>query len=292
MPSEDPEIIVEVEALPGTAKLAPTIQRALQTAEPSRHKRAIEGVAVAALSGVPWVGGVAAAAAAYKDQSGALARDTLLAAWLDEHERRLDALRRTVEQLNDAFERMGEGIESRIESPEYLSLVRRAFRAWDRAETSEKRKAIADLLANAAGTQLTDDDVVRLFIDWIDTYDETHFAIVRAIYNHNGVTRGQIWQLMGRGRTPADNSADADLFRKLMDDLSRGRVIRQHRETNQFGQFMPKARSQRKPPGTVAPLKSAFDGTEAYELTALGEQFVHYAFTGAVTRIEGGDPSA
>ena len=165
----------------------------------------------------------------------------------------MDALRRTVNDLSEAIERLGGGVDSRIdariESREYLSLVRRAFRAWDRSETSEKRKSIADLLANAAGTELTDDDVVRLFIDWIDAYDETHFAIVRAVYNSNGVTRGDIWERMGRGAKPADNSADADLFRKLMDDLSRGRVIRQHREVNALGQFIPNPRASRRPAG-------------------------------------------
>ena len=38
------------------------------------------------------------------------------------------------------------------------------------------------LITNAAGTRVADDDIVRLFLDWLDTYHEAHLAVVREIY--------------------------------------------------------------------------------------------------------------
>ena len=59
--------------------------------------------------------------------------------------------------------------------------MRGAFRTWDKAETEEKRAYAARIIANAAGTNITSDDVLRLFIDWIDSYHEMHFAVIREI---------------------------------------------------------------------------------------------------------------
>ena len=62
-----------------------------------------------------------------------------------------------------------------------------------------------------------------------------------------------------------------------------GSVIRQHRETNYYGQFVKKGPVKQSPSGV---LKSAFDDEEGYELTELGKQFVHYVFTDVVPKIE------
>lgn len=48
----------------------------------------------------------------------------------------------------------------------------------------------------------------------------------------------------------------------------------------------PKVRSQPSPY-----LKSAFDNTEPYVLTELGEQFVHYVMDDLVPRVAGGVPA-
>ncbi len=69
------------------------------------------------------------------------------------------------------------------------------------------------------------------------------------------------------------------MFRLLIRDLSTGGIIRQHRETDYAGNFLKNARPKSRP-GTSSNLqKSAFDDGEGYELTALGDQFVHYAMT-------------
>jgi hypothetical protein len=60
-------------------------------------------------------------------------------------------------------------------------------------------------------------------------------------------------------------------------DLSTGGLVRQHRETDWQGNFLAKQTRKGPPPpkGAQRYIKSAFDDGEQYELTALGEQFVH-----------------
>ena len=96
-------------------------------------------------------------------------------------------------EITARFDALGDQIHERIQSEEYLDLVRRAFRAWDRADTDEKRRYVANLIANASGTSLCSDDVVRLFIDWLDAYHEAHFAVIREIYKKPGCTRHDVW---------------------------------------------------------------------------------------------------
>jgi hypothetical protein len=70
------------------------------------------------------------------------------------------------------------------------------------------------------------------------------------------------------------------LFKLLIRDLSTGGIIRQHRETDYAGRFLKKTPAR--PSTAVAAskvAKSAFDDGDAYELTELGQQFVHYAMT-------------
>jgi hypothetical protein len=173
----------------------------------------------------------------------------------------------------------------RIESPEYQSLLRKAFRDWSGTESEEKRKLVRNILINAADSSITSDDVVRMFLHWISIYSETHFAVIKAIYNDKGVTRGRIWEKIGKEDVRED-SAEADLFKLLIRDLSTGSVIRQHRETDYAGNFLrkPKQSMQKRAP-RQATLESAFEDTKGYELTELGDQFVHYAMTDLPPRI-------
>lgn len=108
--------------------------------------------------------------------------------------------------------------------------------------------------------------------------------MVAEIYNSDGITRGEIWDRLGKGR-PRENSAEADLYKLLFRDLSTGGVVRQHRQTDYAGNFIKKKRPKRA--GSTDPrMKSAFDDEEGYELTALGQQFVHYAMTEITPKIE------
>ena len=178
-----------------------------------------------------------------------------------------------------------EQISNRVESREYQSLLKKTFREWSGAESDKKREFIRNILSNAAATSLTSDDVVRLFIDWINQYSELHFQVIAAIYNADGINRGQIWRKIGKGPVRED-SADADLYKLMFRDLSTGGIVRQHRPTDYLGNFISKPRKQRPKGSGPRPLVSAFDEEEQYELTELGKQFIHYAMTDLPVRIE------
>jgi len=239
---------------------------------------------LAALGSVPWVGGFLGAAAAYDAEKARGRTNRWHERWLEEHERKIGELSEALGEIISRVDQLGEEAEERLEDPSYLKLVRQGFRTWDAAATEEKKKLVQRLLTNAAGSALCDDDVVRLFLDWIDHYHEAHFAVIRQVYRNRGITRGKIWDAI-HGSRPRDDSAEADLFKLLMRDLSTGGVIRQHRPTDASGRFLAKKRRPAKRPKGV--LKSPFDEVEPYELTQLGQQFVHYAMDEVAPRLEG-----
>lgn len=261
------------------------IRAELAKAGPSRQRRIFEKFLMAAIGSIPWVGGFLSAAASIPGDEGTVRTDTLQGQWLEEHQRKIEQLQSTLDEVSDRFEKLGPDIEERIQSPEYLALVRQAFRAWDRAETDEKRRYVANLLANSAGTRLCSDDVVRLFITWLDLYHEAHFAVIRQVFKNPGITRYDIW-IEIYGETPREDSAEADLYRFLIRDLSTGGVLRQDRATNSAGQFLRKQPVRRRGSAPTT-MESAFEETKPYVLTELGKQFVHYTMNEVVPRIGG-----
>lgn len=225
----------------------------------------------------------------FKIREGDVAHDGLLEQWLSEHQDKLLLLRQTLEEVVNRLDSLGEEIDSRIQSKEYLGLLRKAFREWDKADTDEKRQLVVKLITNAGGTRMVSDDILRLFLDWIDQYHEVHFAIIRAVYEQRNdpPTRYDIYSaIYGEQKMPRDDSAEADLFRLIISDLSIGRVIRQPRETDWQGRFKRRPRGRRTTTGT---LESAFEDTKQYVLTELGSQFVHYTMNEMVKRLEGGN---
>jgi hypothetical protein len=272
-----------------------SIKSDLASTTPSRRKRIFEALAIAALGGIPWVGGVIAAAsvAAEKIKSGeeTAEKDSLFREWLEEHQQRLVALRTTLDEMARRLEGFGEATEERITSKDYLTLVRKTFREWDEADTEEKRRLLANLITNAAGKRLVSDDIVRLFLDWIDTYHESHFSVIKEIYRKGDTppTRYEIWVTIYGEPVPRDDSGEADLFRMLIRDLSTGGVIRQPRETDYQGKFLKrKVGGPRR--ASSSTMESAFEDTKQYVLTELGSKFVHYTMTELVRQI-GGLPS-
>jgi hypothetical protein len=257
---------------------------ALLALEPTRRQRILRKFIMAALGAVPWVGSLLNAAQAYKEEASQMKTDALQQQWLEEHKFKLQELSKALSETMQRFDGLGDEIQDRIESEEYLAIVRKAFRIWDQADTEQKREYVRRLIANAGATLAAPDDLVRLFLDWLNTYHEAHFAVIREIYKNPGITRAKIWEII-HGQFPREDSSEADLFKLLIADLSFGHVIRQHRETNTDGQFVRKTSSgRRSPSGTM---KSAFDDEEPYVLTELGKKFVHYVFTDIVQKIEG-----
>jgi hypothetical protein len=230
---------------------------------------------IAALGSIPWIGGFIAASASLTAEREQQGINDLQQVWLQEHKEKIAELR---DALNDIFHRLdnfGDQIQQRIESPEYLALVRKTFRSWDEADTQEKKQMLKRLIMNAGAIQLCDDDLIRLFLHWVELYHETHFVVVRAIYKSHRITRGQLWNAIRGKPKPREDSYEADLFKYLIRDLSTGGVIRQERQTDGYGNFVKKeSPSHRQTAANV--MKSAFDDTEYYVLTDLGAKFVHY----------------
>lgn len=263
------------------------VRAELTVPPPSKKRRAAEKFLMAALGAIPWVGGFLSAAASIKDDVAAERRDDLQTQWLDEHQKKINDLGGTLNDIESRFDKLGDTVEERIQSEEYLGLVRQAFRAWDEADTQEKRRYATNLIVNAAGTRVCSDDVVRLFLDWLELYHEVYFAVIREIYQNPGSTRFEIWTALYGDRLPREDSAEADLFRLMIRDLSTGGVVRQERDTNAVDQFVRKTprRTGRPAPSTM---ESAFEDSKPYVLTELGKQFVHYTMNEVVTRVGAG----
>jgi len=259
------------------------IRTELAEGQPSRKRRIVERFLLAAIGSVPWIGGFLSAAAAIPGDEQNQHAASLRTLWLEAHQEKIGLLGNTLSEIETRFEKLGPEVEERIQSEEYLTLVRQAFRTWDESETQEKRRYTANLITNAAGTRLCSDDVVRLFIDWLELYHEAHLAVIRNIYDNPGTTRFEIWTDL-YGATPREDSAEADLFKLLIRDLSTGGVIRQERDTNALGQFVRK-RPVRSRGAALTTMESAFEDTKPYVLTELGKQFVHYTMNEVVVRI-------
>lgn len=240
---------------------------------------------MAALSSVPWVGSLIGAAAGFSAEKDQEKLNELWGLWLKEHEPKFKELKEALTDIINRLDVLGEETQERIESPEYLALVRRAFRSWDEADTAEKREYVKRLISNAGASKLCSDDLVRLFIGWIDTYHESHFVVIKEIYRHPGITRADIWNTVHNER-PREDSSEADLFRYLIRDLSLGGVIRQSKEINEHGQFMKKQRTHTPKGYGSQTMESAFEETKPYVLTGLGQEFVHYVLSDVVLRID------
>lgn len=261
-----------------------SIREELEKTKKSRKSRAFQKLTMAALGSIPWVGSILEKAAEFRDEeTGQLKINELHRQWIEEHAERMKRLGETLDAMMHRINQFDDEVADRIESESFLTLVRQGFGTWDKAATEEKRDLIRKLLTNAAGTKLCSDDLVRLFIDWIDKYHEAHFKVIQVIYKNPGATRAFIWQEI-HGEFPREDSAEADLFKFLIHELSLGHVIRQHRQTTGDGHFLKKARPSRRLPASPI-VKSAFDDAEPYELTQLGAQFVHYTMTEIVPKI-------
>ncbi len=263
-----------------------SLRAEIEKTEPSKRGRILEKFFLAALSSIPWVGGVLSAAETYRTEEGANRLNHLQSEWLKEHQKKILLLGQTLQDIGNRLSSLGDEITERVQSEEYLALVRKAFRIWDESDTEEKRRLLSNVITNAAGTRACSDDVLRLFLDWIKLYNEVHFAVIREIFQNPGSTRFDIWSGL-YGETPREDSSAADLYKFLIRELSTGGVIRQERDINAVGQFVRKrARHVRRGAGPTT-LESAYEDSKPYVLTALGTEFVHYTMNELVLRISG-----
>ena len=95
----------------------------------SNRRRLIEKFTLAALGSIPWVGGFISAAASMKTEERGIKKDNLQTQWLEEHTKKMEKLGGALADVTARFESLGEKIDERIQSEDYLSLVRHAFAA-------------------------------------------------------------------------------------------------------------------------------------------------------------------
>jgi len=240
---------------------------------------------------LPIAGGVLSAIAGAWSEAEQDRHNQFFEHWIRMLKDELKEKEKTIFEIMARLDLQDEAIAKRVESKEYQSLLKKAFREWAGTESETKRQYVRNILTNAAASQVSDDDVVRLYLDWLENYSELHFQVIGAIYNSDGITRGEIWRKIGKGEVRED-SAEADLYKLLFRDLSTGQIIRQHRETDYQGNFIAKT-PERRPKGSgPKPMVSAFDENEGYDLTELGKKFVHYAMTEVPPKIEFSDESS
>ena len=259
----------------------------IDKADSSHRGRILEKFFLAALSSIPWVGGVLSAAETFRTEEGTTRLNHLQTLWLEEHQRKILLLGQTLQGIADRLNGLGDEIDERVQSEEYLALVRKAFRIWDEADTEEKRRLVANVLTYSASTRDSSDDVIRLILDWIKSYNEVHFAVIREIFQNPASTRYDIWTGL-YGDIPREDSSSADLYKFLIRELSTGGVIRQERSVNEVGQYIRKRPRNVRRIAASGLLESAFEDTKPYILTSLGKEFVHYTMNEIVTRLEDG----
>lgn len=254
--------------------------------QPAANRKGKSGRMALSIAGgaIPFAGGLFSAAASYWSETEQGKVNDFLLYWVEMLKEELAEKEKTIIEVMARLDMHDEKIQVRIKSSEYQSLVKKIFRDWSASDSENKRIYIRNILANAASAEVSSDDVVRMFLEWLKLYSEMHFEVIGAIYNSDGITRGGIWGKIGRGSVRED-SADADLFKLLIRDLSTGGVIRQHRETDNQGNFLKSSTRGRTKPTANNVVKSAFSHAEGYELTALGTQFVHYAMNELAVRI-------
>lgn len=237
---------------------------------------------------IPFIGGLLSAGASFWSEAEQEQVNNMLKQWLQMLEDELREKGKTIAEVIARIDMKDEETVSRVESPEYQSILKKAFRNWSSVDSESKREKVRNILSNAASSRVTSDDVVKLFIDWITLYSDFHFEMIGEVYRNPGVSRGQAWRNLNKPGVRED-SAEADLYKLLVRDLSMGGVIRQHRQTDYHGNFVKKVTPPTPKGEGRRTMVSAFDNSERYELTELGKQFVHYAMTEIVAKITFGE---
>jgi hypothetical protein len=241
--------------------------------------------ALACLSAIPFAGGAIGGVGGLWSEAEQAKFNKIFASWIKLQEDEIKEIGKTLFEVTQRVDTEDDRIRERIESQEYLSLVKKCFRDWSAAESEEKRVLIRNLLCNAAGGEkICGDNVIRMFVDWVDRYSEGHFGIIRHVYKNPGSTRFDMWQSI-HGENVREDSAEADLFKLMVHELSVGHVIRQHREKDYQGNFL-KSRPAGRHKNHSQTMTSAFDDDKSYELTELGRWFVHYTMNELVPKIE------
>ncbi|MEI1279647.1 hypothetical protein V6Z05_15060 [Leptospira venezuelensis] len=177
------------------------------------------------LGGVPVVGSAFSAGAGAWSETEQARINKLLETWLKIQAEEVEKIAITLTEVFNKLDLHDPVIEDRIASDGYLNLIKKVYRDWSAGESEKKRFYLRNLLTNAAASQITPDTVISLFIDWVSRFSELHLDLISLIYQNKGITRFKMWQSL-YGEQVREDSAEADLFKLVVHDLSIGHVIR------------------------------------------------------------------
>ena len=135
----------------------------------SRKGKKVARGAIQTIGGaIPFVGGLFSAVAGAWSESEQERVNRFFQDWIDMLKDELKEKEATIIEIMARLDLQDEKISKRVDSKEYQSLIKKTFRDWAGAESEKKREFIRNILSNAAATDISSDDVVRLFIDWIN----------------------------------------------------------------------------------------------------------------------------
>ena len=79
----------------------------LEKAEPSKRSRVLEKFFLAALSSIPWVGGMLSAAETFRTDEGNFRLNHIQTQWLEEHHRKIALLAQTLKGIGSRLQDLG-----------------------------------------------------------------------------------------------------------------------------------------------------------------------------------------
>lgn len=203
----------------------------------------------------------------------------LLVVWLRVQQEEIRSMGRILQSVAAEAHLKNRKVRSRMESQEYLRIVKKSFRIWSSSLSEMKQNLIKNILLNSATKRFSPDSVIETFIDWIDRYSDEHFRVIHSLASSPvPLTRKEIWKTFS-SHIPPEDSADTDMYKLVIHDLTTGHIIRQVREKDYFGRFLRQSPKQRSGTALAPVIVSAFDDEKPYQLTELGKQLVQYAFT-------------
>ena len=122
--------------------------------------------ALACLGGlVPFAGGMVSGAAGAWSESDQERINNLFQQWLKMQEEEMLEIGQTLFEVFIRIDKTDQKIQERIQSHQYLSIIKKCFRDWSAAESEPKRIYIRNLLANAASCEMTTDDVIKFSLN-------------------------------------------------------------------------------------------------------------------------------
>ena len=191
--------------------------------------------ALNALSGaIPLAGGLlSAAASAWSEKDQAKVNDFLhhlmemLAAEMHEKHQ-------TIVELTSRIDMQDEKISERVKSPEYQALLRKAFRDWASTEFRPKARVRAQHPVERGADRDRERRCGEAFLEWIGI---TPSGTSRSSPGSTTMRASRAAACGGRsgGRRFARIPPTPMLFRLIFHDLSTGRIVRQHRQTDGYG---------------------------------------------------------